>query len=471
MSIPHAHPLSLFCLKPLNARALEVANDPNNIHILSKHDPDKPCLEIGHVRSKVGNTTTLATLGRDGDVSVQGSSISKVQCSFEIESDTGLVVWGGNAAPFERERPRKVVVLPDLNTIIGMGGVGGALVQFELHWHVETGEVADRVKFRQRSTLDENPRLAQTTNWADTALPSRMGTRVHMAGPQKPRIRYRISGDPLGSGRFGTVYPAINVDTGRFMAVKILRTMHCETEMSDTTAVFDAFKSEVEALSRLRHRHIVEFIGCQIVDGAKFEIFTELKQGSLRSLVENETSVVAPAIYRTALQQMLQAIDYLAMKGFVHRDVKPENIFYSPGSQAYDFKLGDFGSCTRAGIRTSTVGSFLYMAPETSQVVVPTHGVDVWALFITILWTGDMCGFRKTSSEFRSSIQVHEWISKMISERACLSPIRDMANPEPSKRASASQMLEELFGGEELASTWTFPGSTTGQQLGFRGSS
>ena len=37
--------------------------------------------------------------------------------------------------PFELERIRKVPVQKDLNTIIGMGGEHGDLVQFELEWH------------------------------------------------------------------------------------------------------------------------------------------------------------------------------------------------------------------------------------------------------------------------------------------------------------------------------------------------
>jgi hypothetical protein len=71
---------------------------------------------------------------------MEGSSISRLQCSFEIDLDSGVVmlydrssiqttqVSGENATPFESGRLRRVVVQEKLNTIIGTG-VGCNLVR------------------------------------------------------------------------------------------------------------------------------------------------------------------------------------------------------------------------------------------------------------------------------------------------------------------------------------------------------
>lgn len=79
-------------------------------------------LDIGHIRPRSGDSATLATLGRDGDVVVEGSNIAKIQCSFEIDLDTKVVmfydrsnsqtsqVFGENATPFEYGRLRRVLV-------------------------------------------------------------------------------------------------------------------------------------------------------------------------------------------------------------------------------------------------------------------------------------------------------------------------------------------------------------------------
>jgi hypothetical protein len=48
-------------------------------------------------------------------------------------------------------------------------------------------------------------------------------TRIHTPDEQKLRIRYKNIGPPLESGQFGIVHKCINVDLGKFIAVKILK--------------------------------------------------------------------------------------------------------------------------------------------------------------------------------------------------------------------------------------------------------
>jgi serine/threonine protein kinase len=51
-----------------------------------------------------------------------------------------------------------------------------------------------------------------------------------------------------------------------------------------------------------------------------------LKEGTLESLVESGAD--ASAVANSVFPQMLKALDCIAWKGIVHRDVKPENILY-----------------------------------------------------------------------------------------------------------------------------------------------
>ena len=107
----------------------------DNIHQVSTLSNGVQALDISfHIHEK--SSTNLATLGRgvEADIYVEGSSIVKVQCFFEIDLDTGIVIFfdrshgcttqvsGENATPFEHERIWKVLVQKDLNTIIGMVG-------------------------------------------------------------------------------------------------------------------------------------------------------------------------------------------------------------------------------------------------------------------------------------------------------------------------------------------------------------
>ena len=82
----------------------------------------------------------------------------------------------------------------------------------------------------------------------------------------------------------------------------------------------------------------------------------------------------------SACDQILQALDFLAVKGIVHRDVKPENILYEAYGhlgEEYRFQLGDFGLCNSTVDAVTCVGTPFYMAPEVFQHGTQTDKMDV----------------------------------------------------------------------------------------------
>jgi hypothetical protein len=269
MPRPEPHPLALFSLKPHNPRAHDVVAHPSNVYLRSTlpNANGALALDVGfNICSQSRNT--LATLGRnDTDIIVEGSSIGRVQCSFEIDLDSRVVmlydrsnaqttqVSGDNATPFEHGRLRRVVVQQGLNTIIGMGGVGCDLVQFELIWHQGPIDTVEKVKSQEGMSCgaEENPRLARTVDEAPTVLPSQRVTRIHTPGERKLRMRYKNIGPPLGSGQFGIVHKCIDVDSGKFMAVKILKRPQGISQEDWREELCYTLKREVETLSDISH--------------------------------------------------------------------------------------------------------------------------------------------------------------------------------------------------------------------------
>jgi serine/threonine protein kinase len=175
-----------------------------------------------------------------------------------------------------------------------------------------------------------------------------------------------------------------------------------------------------------------------------------LKEGTLESLVES--GVDASAVANSAFPQMLQALDCIAWKGIVHRDVKPENILYisQPDGQ-YQFQLGDFGLCNRIVDAATFAGSRLYMPPEMFQEGDQTHKVDVWSLFVTMLWILDAGEFRQRSNKFKTVAEVRRVVLSAASNVDSVSKIREMAIVNPEERASAAQMLVKYFDGAGLS--------------------
>jgi serine/threonine protein kinase len=133
-----------------------------------------------------------------------------------------------------------------------------------------------------------------------------------------------------------------------------------------------------------------------------------LKEGSLESLIDSG-GVVPESVANTVFFHILQAIDCLANEGIIHRDVKPANILYvSQLDGQYQFQLGDFGLCNRAISAATYAGSPIYIAPEMYHKGDQTSKLDVWSLFVTMLWTLDVGEFRRKCDQFKSIKDIQE---------------------------------------------------------------
>ena len=150
--------------------------------------------------------------------------------------------------------------------------------------------------------------------------------------------------DELGSGAFGTVYKARNRTTSRLFAVKVMASMGGARAVQQT-----ACRGEGIILPRLNHEHIIRSFHSHGWYTPRVEIFMDLMDGDLHSLAVSLPRPQLLLLARHVLRQMLQALDYLSYLGFVHRDVKPANIFYTTTAAAasqtpeerYHFRIGD----------------------------------------------------------------------------------------------------------------------------------
>ncbi|KAF2261583.1 hypothetical protein CC78DRAFT_583510 [Lojkania enalia] len=82
---------------------------------------------------------------------------------------------------------------------------------------------------------------------------------------------------------------------------------------------YTMLKWEVETFVRISHPNIVEFISAQGFRETHLEIFTVLREGNIEDLTKKDLFIRDPNLATSLLHQMLQALDYLAFKGIVHR--------------------------------------------------------------------------------------------------------------------------------------------------------
>lgn len=185
------------------------------------------------------------------------------------------------------------------------------------------------------------------------------------------------------------------------------------------------------------------------------EIFMELKAGSVHDLISQGVFVNQPALAIQLVHQMLQALDYLAHNGIVHRDVKPANILYTPALNGYHFQLADFGLAHSVDSARTVCGSPLFMAPELELApgAPQTCRVDVWSLFVTIAFTLNVDNFQ--TKILRTTHDKVEAVQR-AAMTGLLEPLKDMANPDPNLRATAADILDKAFHGEgRTTPRWT----------------
>ena len=188
-------------------------------------------------------------------------------------------------------------------------------------------------------------------------------------------------------------------------------------------------------------------------------IFFGLKKGTLLDLIRGfprKEPEYPLKIAKKSLHHMLLALTFLESHGIVHRDIKPANILFDHVTlqekgktlcdPQYMFVLADFGLCNPNPDPRSGGGTHGFCAPELKRGEIQTPKVDIWSLYITILYTMDFKQFRTTFhhiDQFFYQEQVDQEVRRVIEDLPPID-IREMGIRDPRYRASAIQMLSKL---------------------------
>jgi mitogen-activated protein kinase kinase kinase len=128
----------------------------------------------------------------------------------------------------------------------------------------------------------------------------------------------------IGSGAFGSVYLAVNLDSGSLMAVKEIKFQ----EVSGLPNLYSQIRDELGVMQMLHHPNVVEYYGIE-VHRDKVYIFEEYCQGgSLAALLEHGR-IEDEGIIQVYTMQMLEGLAFLHANGIAHRDIKPDSTSHS----------------------------------------------------------------------------------------------------------------------------------------------
>src|SRR2546422_1876611 len=143
---------------------------------------------------------------------------------------------------------------------------------------------------------------------------------------------YRIL-EPLGAGGMGEVYRAHDLHLDRDVAVKVL----LRGSLADPKAR-ERFRREAHVLSRLSHPGVATIFDFDTQDGVDFIVMEYVPGGTLQSRLQkgplelDELSRIGAEIG--------DALEDAHRRGFLHRDLKPDNIVLTT---AWTPKILDFG--------------------------------------------------------------------------------------------------------------------------------
>jgi serine/threonine-protein kinase len=208
----------------------------------------------------------------------------------------------------------------------------------------------------------------ETTNADD----DRLGPGVDVGG-------YVVDG-VLGSGGMGVVYEATHPVIGKRAAIKVLR-----PELSKDPSAVERFVFEARAVNEIGHPNIVDiFAFGALPDGRSYYVMDRLVGESLRERLKRGPLHVSEAA--SVIDETASALAAAHAKGFVHRDLKPDNVFMVTIDGRWpEVKLLDFGLVKLLTAKTRTLaGSVLgtprYMSPEQARGEPLDGRSDVYSL-------------------------------------------------------------------------------------------
>lgn len=192
-------------------------------------------------------------------------------------------------------------------------------------------------------------------------------------------------GEELGRGGFGTVLAATRERDGLEVAIKVFH--------RSSTLAQERLRLEADALRTVGPPFVPMLYDTGVLpDGSPFMVCERVHLPALSTRLAEWGAPLAPRTFAALADGVLAALEATHVQGFIHLDLKPENIFISEAPPAA--RLIDFGIAERTDPGTDTVtrsstgvafGTPDYMAPEQCErQTVLDHRADIYAAGVVL---------------------------------------------------------------------------------------
>ncbi|XP_028325306.1 mitogen-activated protein kinase kinase kinase kinase 3-like isoform X4 [Gouania willdenowi] len=259
----------------------------------------------------------------------------------------------------------------------------------------------------------------------------------------------------IGSGTYGDVYKARNVNTGELAAIKVIKLEPGED--------FAVVQQEIIMMKDCKHSNIVAYFGSYLRRDKLWISMEYCGGGSLQDIY-HVTGPLSESQIAYMSRETLQGLYYLHNKGKMHRDIKGANILLTDNGYV---KLADFGVSAQITAtlakRKSFIGTPYWMAPEVAAVERKggyNQLCDIWAVGITAIELAelqppmfDLHPMRALFLMTKSNFQPPKLKDKLKWTNNFHHFVKLALTKNPKKRPTAEKLLQHPFVSQPLSRT------------------
>uniref|UniRef100_A0A6Q2XDB2 Mitogen-activated protein kinase kinase kinase kinase n=1 Tax=Esox lucius TaxID=8010 RepID=A0A6Q2XDB2_ESOLU len=259
----------------------------------------------------------------------------------------------------------------------------------------------------------------------------------------------------IGSGTYGDVYKARNVNTGELAAIKVIKLEPGED--------FEVVQQEIIMMKDCKHSNIVAYFGSYLRRDKLWISMEYCGGGSLQDIY-HVTGPLSESQIAYMSRETLQGLYYLHNKGKMHRDIKGANILLTENGYV---KLADFGVSAQITAtlakRKSFIGTPYWMAPEVAAVERKggyNQLCDIWAVGITAIELAelqppmfDLHPMRALFLMTKSNFQPPKLKDKVKWGNNFHHFVKLSLTKNPKKRPTAEKLLQHPFVSQPLSRT------------------
>ncbi|XP_047325047.1 receptor protein-tyrosine kinase CEPR2 [Impatiens glandulifera] len=211
----------------------------------------------------------------------------------------------------------------------------------------------------------------------------------------------------IGSGGSGKVYRVDLKNQGEVEVVAVKQIFKGEMKV---------LASEMEILSKIRHKNIVKLYGCLMRTGSSFLVLEYMENGNLfealhREIKNGQTELDWLKRHKICLgaAKGLAYLHHDCRQPIIHRDIKSTNILLD---KDYEPKIADFGIAKiveGSSQCSSFAGTHGYIAPELAYTLKATEKSDVFSFGVVLLEI--VTGRKPLEDEYGDGKDIVYWVS------------------------------------------------------------